>query len=136
EINLYYEGFSNETLWPVFHYFPSYAHYEQDYWDCYQSVNEKFKESILKILEPGDTLWIHDYQLLLLPGMIRQEMPDVTIGFFLHIPFPSLEIFRLIPWRTEILEGMLGSDLIGVHTFDDARHFISSATRLLSVHAS
>jgi len=136
EINLYYEGFSNETLWPVFHYFPSYAHFEQHYWDSYQVVNEKFKAAILKILEPGDTLWIHDYQLLLLPGMIREEMPDITIGFFLHIPFPSLEIFRLIPWRTDLLEGMLGADLIGVHTFDDARHFISSATRLLPVQAS
>src|SRR5690606_16521585 len=70
------------------------------------------------------------------PGMIREEMPDITIGFFLHIPFPSLEIFRLIPWRTDLLEGMLGADLIGVHTFDDARHFISSATRLLPVQAS
>jgi trehalose 6-phosphate synthase/phosphatase len=136
EINLYYEGFSNETLWPVFHYHPTYAHYEQSYWDSYLAVNHKFKDAVLEITEPGDVIWIHDYQLLLLAGLIRAEQPDITIGFFLHIPFPSYELFRLIPWRAELLENMLGADLIGFHTFDDARHFISSITRILPVHAS
>ncbi len=136
EINLYYEGFSNETLWPVFHYHPTYARYEQSYWDSYAEVNNKFKEAIFKIAEPGDKIWIHDYQLLLLPGLIRAEHPDITIGFFLHIPFPSYELFRLIPWRAEILENMLGADLLGFHTFDDVRHFISSVTRILPVHSS
>lgn len=136
EINLYYEGFSNETLWPIFHYHPTYAKYEQSYWDSYVSVNQKFKDAIFKIAEPGDTIWIHDYQLLLLPGMIRKEQPDVAIGFFLHIPFPSYELFRLIPWRTEILGNMLGADLLGFHTFDDVRHFTSAVSRLLPVHSS
>ncbi|KAA2238579.1 bifunctional alpha,alpha-trehalose-phosphate synthase (UDP-forming)/trehalose-phosphatase [Chitinophaga agrisoli] len=136
EINNYYEGFSNETLWPVFHYMAVYARYEQSHWDCYYRVNEKFRDIILETAEPGDVIWIHDYQLLLLPGMIRAAMPDISIGFFLHIPFPSFELFRLIPWRAELLEGMLGADLLGFHTFDDSRHFINAVTRLLPINAS
>jgi trehalose 6-phosphate synthase/phosphatase len=137
EITQYYEGFSNTVLWPVFHYYAStYATYAQSNWDYYKIVNEKFKDAILKVAEPGDTIWIHDYQLLLLPALVRNEMPDVSIGFFLHIPFPSHEMFRLIPWRSELLEGMLGADLIGFHTFDDVRHFISTTTRILPVNSS
>ena len=136
EINLYYEGFSNEILWPICHYFPSYTHYEQVFWDSYRDVNNKFKEAVLQLAEPGDVIWVHDYQLLLLPGLVRQEMSDVTIGFFQHIPFPSAEIFRLIPWRAELLEGMVGADLVGFHTYDDVRHFLSSVSRLLPVRAS
>ena len=136
EINLYYEGFSNETLWPIFHYHPTYAKYEQSYWDSYKEVNYKFKEAVLQIAEPDDIIWIHDYQLLLLPGLIRAEFPDITIGFFQHIPFPSSELFRLIPWRAEILENMLGADLLGFHTFDDARHFRSAVTRILPIQSS
>lgn len=132
EINNYYEGFSNEVLWPVFHYMPTYARYHQGYWDCYVKVNEKFRDSVLEIAEAGDTIWIHDYQLLLLPGLIRAVLPDITIGFFQHIPFPSYELYRLIPWRVELLEGLLGADLIGFHTFDDARHFVQSTRRLMS----
>jgi len=133
EIQNYYEGFSNETLWPVFHYMSTYAQFEQRYWDYYQQVNEKFKEAVLQIAEPDDTIWIHDYQLLLLPQLIRNSLPDISIGFFQHIPFPSYEIFRLIPWRNEIIKGMLGADLLGFHTYDDVRHFMSSATRLLHI---
>lgn len=133
EITNYYEGFSNETLWPIFHYMSTYAQFEQKYWDYYKQVNEKFKDAVLEIAEPGDIIWIHDYQLLLLPQLIRDELPDIAIGFFQHIPFPSFEIFRLIPWRTEILNGMLGADLIGFHTYDDVRHFTSSASRILPV---
>ena len=136
EINNYYEGFSNETLWPVFHYMAVYARYEQSYWDCYYRVNEKFRDVILETAEPGDVIWIHDYQLLLLPGMIRAALPDISIGFFLHIPFPSFELFRLLPWRAELLDGMLGADLLGFHTFDDSRHFINAVTRLLPINAS
>lgn len=137
EINNYYEGFSNEVLWPVFHYMPTYARYHQAYWNCYVKVNEKFRDMVLDIAEPGDTIWIHDYQLLLLPGLVRDVLPDITIGFFQHIPFPSYELYRLIPWRVEILEGMLGADLIGFHTFDDARHLVQSTRRLVpSVIAS
>lgn len=137
EINEYYEGFSNEVLWPVFHYYAStYANYKQSNWEFYRQVNNKFCDEVISVLEPGDTIWVHDYQLLLLPGLIRAAQPDVSIGFFLHIPFPSYEMFRLIPWRSELLDGMLGADLLGFHTFDDARHFLSAATRLLPVHSS
>ncbi|HVI46156.1 MAG TPA: bifunctional alpha,alpha-trehalose-phosphate synthase (UDP-forming)/trehalose-phosphatase [Chitinophaga sp.] len=133
EINNYYEGFSNETLWPVFHYMAVYARYEQVHWDTYYEVNKKFRDIILQVAAKGDTIWIHDYQLLLLPGMIRAEMPDISVGFFQHIPFPSFELFRLIPWRAEILEGMLGADLMGFHTYDDTRHFLEAVTRILPV---
>jgi len=137
EISEYYEGFSNEVLWPVFHYYASsYASYSQSNWDYYKLVNEKFKDAVLKVAEPGDTIWIHDYQLLLLPALIRSALPDISIGFFLHIPFPSHEMFRLIPWRSELLEGMMGADLIGFHTFDDVRHFLSAVTRVLPVTSS
>lgn len=136
EINNYYEGFSNETLWPVFHYMAVYARYEQSYWDYYYRVNEKFRDLVLSVAEPDDVIWIHDYQLLLLPGMIRQAIPDISMGFFLHIPFPSFELFRLIPWRAELLEGLLGADLLGFHTFDDSRHFINAVTRILPYNAS
>lgn len=136
EINLYYEGFSNEILWPVFHYLVTYAHYEQSYWDSYKSVNAKFSAIVVDRLLEGDTVWVHDYQLLLLPGLIREAAPQVTIGFFQHIPFPSYEIFRLIPWREELINGLVGADLIGFHTFDDVRHFLSSTTRLSAAKSS
>lgn len=136
EINNYYEGFSNEVLWPVFHYMSVYARYEQVYWDFYYQVNNKFRDVVLQVAEPGDIIWIHDYQLLLLPGLIRSEAADVAIGYFQHIPFPSFELFRLIPWRCELLEGMLGADLLGFHTFDDSHHFLNAVTRLLPVNAS
>jgi trehalose 6-phosphate synthase/phosphatase len=131
EINQYYEGFSNEILWPVFHYMPTYARYQQSYWEGYLDVNKKFRDTVLEIAEPNDVIWIHDYQLLLLPGLIRAVLPDITIGFFNHIPFPSYELFRLIPWRLELLEGLLGADLVGFHTFDDARHLVQSTRRLM-----
>jgi trehalose 6-phosphate synthase/phosphatase len=137
EISEYYEGFSNEILWPIFHYYAStYTNYQQSNWDFYQSVNEKFCEAVLSKAEPGDTIWIHDYQLLLLPEMIRSSQPSITIGFFLHIPFPSYEMFRLIPWRAELLEGILGADLVGFHTYDDVQHFISAAVRILPYNSS
>ncbi|WP_285008354.1 bifunctional alpha,alpha-trehalose-phosphate synthase (UDP-forming)/trehalose-phosphatase [Pedobacter faecalis] len=132
EINFYYEGFSNEILWPVFHYLVTYANFDQAYWDYYQAVNAKFKDVVLQHSKDGDTIWVHDYQLLLLPNLIRLQQPGVTIGFFQHIPFPSYEIFRLIPWREELIAGMLGADLLGFHTFDDVRHFLSAASRLSS----
>ncbi|MCW3465699.1 bifunctional alpha,alpha-trehalose-phosphate synthase (UDP-forming)/trehalose-phosphatase [Chitinophaga nivalis] len=136
EINNFYEGFSNETLWPVFHYMSVYARYEQTYWDAYYQVNQKFRDIILKVAEPDDIIWVHDYQLLLLPGMLRAALPEISIGFFQHIPFPSYELFRLIPWRAEILEGMLGSDLMGFHTFDDTRHFLNAVSRVLPVNTT
>jgi len=136
EINLYYEGFSNEILWPVFHYVVTYANFDQSYWDFYQTVNQKFADVILKHIDAGDTVWVHDYQLLLLPALIRSHSPKVTIGFFQHIPFPSYEIFRLIPWREELIHGLFGADLLGFHTFDDVRHFLSAASRLSTAKIS
>jgi len=136
EINLYYEGFSNEVLWPVFHYMVTYANFEQTYWDFYQTVNHKFSEVVIEHLNEGDTVWVHDYQLLLLPALIRQAQAHVIIGFFQHIPFPSYEIFRLIPWRAELVDGMFGADLLGFHTFDDVRHFLSAASRLSGAKVS
>ena len=137
EISEYYEGFSNEVLWPIFHYYAStHANYKESNWEYYQSVNRKFFDTVMQVAEPGDTIWIHDYQLLLLPELIRASHPDITIGFFMHIPFPSFELFRLIPWRTELISGMLGADLIGFHTFDDVRHFLNAAVRLMSVSCS
>jgi trehalose 6-phosphate synthase/phosphatase len=137
EISEYYEGFSNAVLWPVFHYYAStYANYKESNWDFYRQVNEKFKDAVLAITEPGDTIWVHDYQLMLLPNLIRMEQPELSVGFFLHIPFPSFEMFRLIPWRSELMQGVLGADLIGFHTFDDVRHFINAANRILPVTSS
>ena len=137
EISEYYEGFSNEILWPIFHYYAStYTNYQQSNWDFYHSVNQKFCEAVLSIAEAGDTVWIHDYQLLLVPKMIRERQPNITIGFFLHIPFPSYEMFRLIPWRAELLEGMLGADLVGFHTYDDVQHFINAVIRILPYNSS
>ncbi|GAB4162544.1 MAG: bifunctional alpha,alpha-trehalose-phosphate synthase (UDP-forming)/trehalose-phosphatase [Winogradskyella sp.] len=131
DIEEYYEGFSNRTLWPLFHYFMEYTEFEQNEWDAYKRVNEKFAKVVLDNLEDGDTVWVHDYQLLLLPQLIKDQKPNTTIGFFLHIPFPSYEIFRTFPWREEILKGMLGSDLLGFHTYDYERHFLSSIKRIL-----
>lgn len=135
EIKEFYEGFSNETLWPTFHYFNQYVVYNEQLWEAYLQVNQKFCNEVLKHVDPGDTLWIHDYQLLMLPELIRQKRPEVSIGFFLHIPFPSYEMFRTLPWREEILKGMLGADLIGFHTYDDMRHFMSSVSRLTGISA-
>ena len=133
DIKDFYEGFSNETLWPNFHYFIQYAIYDPKLWEAYKRVNRKFVDEIAKHCDPDDTLWIHDYQLMLVPGMLRERFPEASIGFFLHIPFPSYEIFRLIPWRKELLNGVLGSDLIGFHTYDDMRHFLSSVSRLVGL---
>ncbi len=131
EVKQYYGGFCNNTLWPLFHYFFLYAKYDQKWWDSYCTVNQKFCDALVAIAQPDDTFWIHDYHLMLLPQMIRERLPNAKIGFFLHIPFPSYELFRLLPWRAELLEGLLGSDLVGFHTYDYVRHFLSSVRRIL-----
>ncbi len=130
DVEEFYEGFSNETLWPAFHYFTQYMVYNPAHWEAYVRVNEKFCEAILKKAGPEDTIWVHDYQLLLLPKMLREKLPNATIAFFQHIPFPSYEIIRMIPWRKQLLEGMVGADLIGFHTYDDMRHFLSAVGRI------
>ena len=136
EVNGFYFGFSNRTIWPLFHYFLEYAEFELDSWLTYKSVNQKFADSIIEKAGEEDTIWIHDYQLMLVPKMVREMRPNLSIGFFLHIPFPSYEIFRTLPWREEVLEGLLGSDLIGFHTYDYERHFLSSVRRLLGAEVS
>ena len=136
DVRNFYYGFCNKTIWPLFHYFPLYTAYEDQYWQAYRNVNKAFCEAIIKIAKPGDYIWIHDYQLMLLPQLVRQKLPNAQVGFFLHIPFPSFELFRLLPWRKEILKGLLGADLIGFHTYDYVRHFLSSTTRIAGTEHS
>lgn len=131
EIDGFYYGFSNRTIWPLFHYFMEYTEAEQEYWEIYRQVNQKYADEVLKHYTEGDEIWVHDYQLLLVPDMIRQQAPEAVIGFFNHIPFPSYEVFRTLPWRDEVLKGMLGADLIGFHTYDYERHFLSAVSRIL-----
>ena len=131
EVDNFYYGLANKCLWPLFHYFIEFSIFNESHWESYVDVNQKFANRVLENIETGDTVWIHDYQLLLCPQMIRDVRPDVHIGFFLHIPFPSFEIFRIFPWREKLLKGMLGADLIGFHTFDYERHFLSSVKRIL-----
>ncbi len=128
----FYHGFCNKTIWPLFHYFPSYAVYEEDYWLHYKKVNEAFCDAVMEIIKPDDVVWVHDYHLMLLPRLLREKISN-PIGFFLHIPFPSYEIFRLLPekWRKEMLEGLLGADLIGFHTHDYTQYFLRCALRIL-----
>ncbi|MBN1795662.1 MAG: bifunctional alpha,alpha-trehalose-phosphate synthase (UDP-forming)/trehalose-phosphatase [Sedimentisphaerales bacterium] len=133
QIKLFYEGFSNSTIWPLFHYFTGNTIYEERFWSSYKRVNQTYCQKVLECAGENDFVWIHDYQLMLLPHLIRKKMPNMKIGFFLHIPFPSFEIFRLLPWRQEILDGILGADLIGFHAYDYARHFLSSICRLKGV---
>jgi trehalose 6-phosphate synthase/phosphatase len=129
----FYFGFCNKTIWPLFHYFPSYTIYNNEMWEIYKDVNEKFSEIVCNHISESDTIWIHDYHLMLLPSMIRKKISNAKIGFFLHIPFPHYEIFRFLPpiWREEILRGLLGSDLIGFHTNDYTRYFLGAVLRLL-----
>jgi trehalose 6-phosphate synthase/phosphatase len=133
DIKDYYEGFSNETLWPTFHYFSQYTEYDVHLWEAYKRANQKFADEVMNIAEPGDTLWVHDYQLMLVPGIIRTKIPNTNIGYFLHIPFPSYEVFRMLPYRKQLLTGLLGSDLVGFHTYDDMRHFLSSVNRIVGL---
>jgi trehalose 6-phosphate synthase/phosphatase len=133
EIHDFYEGFSNGTLWPTFHYFSELATYEPAHWEAYRAVNEKFCAAVLALAGPDDTIWVHDYQLLLLPELLRQARPEATIGFFLHIPFPSYELLRVLPWGAELLRGMLGADLIGFHTYGYLHHFLSAVGHLLGL---
>jgi trehalose 6-phosphate synthase/phosphatase len=130
QVSGYYEGCANATIWPLFHYFPQYARFDSGWWRSYRDVNQLFADRIADIAKPGDRIWIHDYHLMLLPAYLRSLTTEVTVGFFLHIPFPSFEIFRLLPEREEVIEGLLGSDLVGFHSYEYARHFLSSVLRL------
>jgi trehalose 6-phosphate synthase/phosphatase len=134
EITRYYEGFSNGVLWPLFHYLTDKVQRDAwKNWTTYVDVNESFAGLVAKHYRPGDMVWVHDYQLSLVPRFLRQRLPEARIGYFLHIPFPSSEVFRILPWRTQFLEGILGADLIGFHTYSYARHFSRALLHVLGV---
>ena len=127
----YYEGFSNDTLWPLFHDVIATPVYHRGWWDTYVTVNRRFAEAAAAEAAPGATVWVHDYQLLLVPQILRELRPDVLIGFFLHIPFPSFGIYAQLPWRAQIVSGVLGADVVGVQRAADARNLLRAARRLL-----
>ena len=131
EVGLYYEGFSNDGLWPLYHDALRESTYDSDQWDAYVAVNQRFADALAATAEPNSIVWIHDYQLQLVPKMLREQRDDLTIGFFLHIPFPPFELFSRLPWRSEIVEGLLGCDLLGFQRPMGATNFIRSAQELL-----
>jgi trehalose 6-phosphate synthase/phosphatase len=133
EVERYYEGFCNGILWPLFHYLLGTLPLEFQGYDLYESVNRRFADAICEHHRSGDVIWVHDYQLMLVPSMVRARIPEARIGYFLHIPFPSSEVFRVLPFRAEILRGLLGADLIGFHTAAYMRHFASSVLRMLGI---
>ncbi|KEF34545.1 alpha,alpha-trehalose-phosphate synthase [Deinococcus sp. RL] len=131
EVRDYYHGFSNRALWPMSHYFVERTKYLSAQWRAYEAVNRRFAQAVLESGAPDDPVWVHDYQLALVPQLIRDARPRARIGFFWHIPWPSSEIFRTLPWDRELLTGLLGADLIGMHTPDYVRHFLSACRRVL-----
>jgi trehalose 6-phosphate synthase len=135
EIELYYEGFSNDALWPLYHDALRESTYSAEQWDAYVRVNERFARALADIAPPNAIVWVHDYQLQLVPKMLREQRDDVTIGFFLHIPFPPYELFSRLPWRDEIVEGLLGCDLIGFQRPMGASNFVTVAQQLLQADA-
>lgn len=132
----YYEGFSNATLWPLYHDVIVKPIYHREWWDRYVDVNRRFAEATAKAAAKNATVWVQDYQLQLVPKMLRELRPDLIIGFFLHIPFPPVELFMQMPWRTEIIEGLLGSDLVGFHLPGGAQNFLILARRLVGANTS
>jgi trehalose 6-phosphate synthase/phosphatase len=134
EVGLYYDGFSNGVLWPLFHYLLDKVRFEaSNEWRAYRIVNERFARIVAEQVRPGDAIWIHDYHLALLPGLLRAQREDIRIGFFLHVPWPSSDVYRILPQREEILRSMLASDLIGLHTEAYRHNFIHSAANVLDV---
>lgn len=131
----FYEGFSNATLWPLYHDLIVTPVYNRDWWDVYRDVNLRFANEVAAVAAENATVWVQDYQLQLVPGILRQLRPDLTIGFFLHIPFPSPDLFRQLPWREELVRGLLDANLIGFHLESNARNFLELArTQGLEVH--
>src|SRR6202051_127704 len=136
DIAQYYEGFSNATLWPLYHDIIVKPIYHREWWDRYVDVNRRFAEATAKAAAEGATVWVQDYQLQLVPKMLRMLRPDLTIGFFLHIPFPPVELYMQMPWRTEIIEGLLGADLVGFQLPGGAQNFMILARRLVGATTS
>src|SRR5688572_30783587 len=126
----YYDGVCNAALWPVLHYQLDRLPLTLPPFEAYRAVNERFAETIVERHQPGDLIWIHDYHLMLAPAMVRRRLPDAQIGFFLHTPFPAADVFRVLPWRLELLEGLLGSTVIGFQTSADAANFASTVGSL------
>ena len=124
DVDAYYEGFSNATLWPLYHDAVAESQFHREWWDAYRAVNQRFAERAAQVADPGATVWVHDYQLQLVPQLLRALRPDVRIGFFLHIPFPPAELFNRLPWRSQILTGLLGADLIGFQLPGGSRNFV------------
>ena len=135
DVENYYEGFSNDTLWPLYHDVVATPSYHRHWWRAYVTVNERFAEAAAEVAAQGATVWVQDYQLQLVPGMLRERRPDLRIGFFLHIPFPPTELFVQLPWREQVVRGLLGADLVGFHTPGHARNFRQLATRFGGVTA-
>ncbi len=133
EIKGYYEGFSNAILWPLCHYRPSYVELKQEFWLSYVEVNKKFSDATLPYIKEHTRVWVHDYQLMLVPKFIREAIDNCSIGYFHHIPFPPIELFKMLPWRDELLEGLLGSDLIGFHTYENVDNFLDSCSGILNL---
>lgn len=130
ELQTYYEGFSNDTLWPIYHDVIVPAHFHREWWQDYQRVNERFAEAVCEVAAPGARVWIHDYQLQLVPALVRRLRPDLRIGWFNHIPFPPVELFAQLPWRSQIIEGLLGADYLGFQRSADAANFVRAARQL------
>ncbi|HUG53957.1 MAG TPA: bifunctional alpha,alpha-trehalose-phosphate synthase (UDP-forming)/trehalose-phosphatase [Vicinamibacteria bacterium] len=129
----FYEGYANQTLWPLFHNFATNFESDGEGWTSYVAANRHFRDAVLEHLQPGDTIWIQDYHLMLLPRLIRDVAPEARIGFFLHVPFPASETFRIAPRRDDILRGLLGADLVGFQTHLDLQHFRSSLLRVIGL---
>lgn len=136
EVAEYYEGFSNATLWPLYHDVVATPAFHRHWWHTYERVNERFAETVAKIAAPNAFVWVQDYQLQLVPARLRELRPDLRIGFFLHIPFPPVELFMQLPWRTQLVEGLMGADLIGFHTPGGVRNFRWLAARLAGAELS
>ena len=131
ELAKYYEGYSNKQLWPLFHYFQMHCIFDKDDWEMYKAVNERMADLILRNVEEDHFIWIHDYHFMLLPKILRKRNPKLKIGFFLHTPFPNQEIFRVLAKSAELIQGLLGADLIGFHTKQYVEHFINCAKMLI-----
>jgi trehalose 6-phosphate synthase/phosphatase len=134
-VDRFYHGFANRVLWPLLHYLIDRVPVDATGWDAYRQVNDAFAEVVAREYRPGDLIWVHDYQLMLVPALLRDRLPDARIGFFLHVPFPSSEVFRILPWRRELLYGLMGADVLGFHTFAYMRHFVSSLLHIEGVEA-
>jgi trehalose 6-phosphate synthase/phosphatase len=132
----FYEGYANDVLWPLFHSFTSKLQFHGDNWEAYREANRRFCHAVVNEYQPGDRIWVHDYHLMLLPNLLREKLPNAAIGFFLHIPFPASDVFAILPRGEELLQGLLGADLIAFHTHQNLQHFRQSLRRMLGIESA